>query len=130
MNPKMAGYLILQGGFLVLLGVLGFMLNPEKASIPLLALGAFGTLAAGLGVMGARAVRGSLQLAVAALAAFIGVCAWRAGVGWLAVIEGPADNLSPTLALSLMLASSSVLLAGLISSRKKADSEPAAGPGS
>jgi hypothetical protein len=70
MNPKMAGYLILQGGFLVLLGVLGFLSNPEKANTPLLAFGAFGAVAAGLGVLGARGVRGSLPLAVAdALAA-------------------------------------------------------------
>jgi heme A synthase len=125
----MAGYLILHGGFLLLLGVLAFLSNPEKANTPLLAFGAFGALAAGFGVMGARDVRGSLPLAVAALAAFIVVCAWRAVVGWLAVIEGQTDNLSPTIALSLMLAASAVLLAGLIKTRKKGDSEPATGPG-
>ena len=129
MNPKMAGYLILQGGFLVLLGVLGFLWNPEKANTPLLAFGAFGALAAGLGVMGARGVRGSLPLAVAALAAFIGVCVWRVGVGWLAVMEGQTSNLYPAIALSLMLAVSAILLAGLIKTRKKGDLEPAAGPG-
>jgi len=129
MNPKMAGYLILQGGFLALLGVLGFLSNPEKANTPLLAFSAFGALAAGLGVLGARGVRGSLPLAVVALVAFIGVCAWRAGVGWLTVIEGQTDNLSPTIALSLMLATSAGLLAGLIRTRRKGDSEPVVGPG-
>jgi len=54
----MAGYLILQGGFLALLGVLGFLSNPEKANTPLLAFGAFGALAAGLGVMWGRAASG------------------------------------------------------------------------
>lgn len=129
MNPKMAGYLILQGGFLVLLGVLGFLSNPERANTPLLAFGAFGALAAGLGVMGARGVRGSLPLAAAALATFIGVCVWRVGVGWLAVMEGQTSNLYPAIALSLMLAVSAILLAGLIKTRKKGDLEPAAGPG-
>ena len=129
MNPRMAGYLMLHGGFLVLLGVLGFLSNSEKANTMLLAFGAFGALAAGSGVMGARGVRGSLPLAVAALAAFIGVCAWRAGVGWLEVIEGQTDNLSPTIALSMILAASAGLLAGLIKTRKKGDSELAADPG-
>ena len=129
MNPKMAGYLILHGGFVVLLGVLGFLSNPEKANTPLLAFSAFGAVAAGLGVMGARGVRGSLPLAAAALAAFIGVCVWRAGVGWLAVMEGQTSNLYPAIALSLMLAVSAILLAGLIKTRKKGDLEPAAGPG-
>lgn len=129
MNPKMAGYLILQGGFLVLLGLLGFLSNPGKANTPLLAFGAFGALVAGVGLLGARGVRGSLPLGVTALAAFIGVCAWRTGVDWLAVIKGQTVDLSRTIALSLMLATSAVSLAGLIKSRRPGGSEPAADPG-
>src|SRR3989454_3916068 len=60
MNTKTAGYLILYGAFLIVMGLLGYLSNPEKAKTALMSGGTFGALSIVWGVLGARGVRWSL----------------------------------------------------------------------
>lgn len=102
MNPKMAGYLILQGGFLVLLDVLG-----------------------------ARGIRGSLPPGMTALGTFIGGRAWRTGTGWLAlnelatIVQGASKNrpilaVSPRSMPSMLRSGSGLLFDGHLIGRTRA----------
>ena len=62
MNSKTAGYLICYGAFLIVMGLLGYLSNPEKAKTALMSGGTFGALSILWGVLGARGVQWS-QLA-------------------------------------------------------------------
>ena len=42
MNTKTAGYLILYGSFLIVMGLTGYLSNPEKAKTALMSGGTFG----------------------------------------------------------------------------------------
>ena len=94
MNTQTAGYLIFYGAFLILCGLLGYLSNPEKANTALMSGGAFGALSIVWGVLGARGVRWSLPAALATTGLLALVLAWRASVGWLAVIDGNRKNCS------------------------------------
>ena len=51
MTTKTAGYLILYGAFLIIMGLLGYLSNPEKAQTALLSGGTFGALSIVWGVL-------------------------------------------------------------------------------
>ena len=44
MNTQAAGYLILYGGFLIVMGLAGYLSNPEKAKTALMSGGTFGEI--------------------------------------------------------------------------------------
>jgi len=123
MNTKTAGYLIFYGGFLILCGVLGYLSNPEKAKTALMSGGTFGALSIVWGVLGARGVRWSLPAALATTGLLALVLAWRAIVGWLAVIDGKSEKLFAASLITVMFAGSAVMLLGLLKSRKTAEAE-------
>lgn len=54
MNTTTAGYLILYGAFLIVIGLLGYLSNPEKAKTALMSGGTFGALSILWGVLGAH----------------------------------------------------------------------------
>ena len=82
MNMTTAGYLILYGGGLIVLGLLGYLSNPEKAKTALMTGGTFGALDS-VGCAGARVpVDGAVAVVTTALLTWR---AWRASVGWRAV---------------------------------------------
>ena len=128
MNTKTAGYLILYGAFLIVMGLLGYLSNPEKAKTALMSGGTFGALSIVWGVLGARGVRWSLPAALATTGLLTLVFAWRASVGWLAVIDGKREKLFAASLITLMLAASVLMLLCLLKSRKTAEAEqPASG---
>jgi len=118
MSTKTAGYLILYGGFLIAMGLLGYLSNPEKARTALLSGGTFGALSILWGVLGARGTRWVVPAAVGTTALLTLVFAWRATVGWQAVIEGQPEKRFAALLLTTMLAASAVLLPVLFRSLK------------
>ena len=118
MKTKTAGYLILYGGFLVVLGLLGYLSNPEKAKTALMTGGTFGALSILWGVLGARGVRWIVPVAVVTTSLLTLACAWRASVGWLAVLDGKSEKLFAALLLTVMLAASAAMLAVLFTSGK------------
>ena len=114
MNTKTAGYLILYGGFLIVLGLLGYWSNPEKAKTALMTGGAFGALSILWGVLGARGVGWSRFAALATTIVMIAALGGRSIVSWLAVIEGQSEKRFAASLITLMLAASIAVLIGLI----------------
>ena len=118
MNTKTARYLILYGGFLIVMGVAGYLSNPEKAKTALMSGGTFGGLSILWGVLGARGVRWSLPAAITTTGLLSLVFAWRASVGWLAVFDGKSGKLFAAVLITAMLAASATMLPALIRSLK------------
>jgi len=118
MNTKTAGYLILYGGFLIVLGLLGYLSNPEKAKTALVTGGTFGALSILWGVLGARGVRWMSPVAMMTTALLTLACAWRASVGWRAVLDGQSEKLFAALLLTVMLVASVTMLPALFRSWK------------
>ena len=118
MNTKTAGYLVLYGGFLMVMGLVGYLSNPEKAKTALMSGGTFGALSILWGVLGARGVRWSLPAAVTTTGLLALVFAWRASVGWLAVFDGQSEKLFAAVLITAMLAASAAVLPVLFRSFK------------
>ena len=123
MNTKTAGYLILYGGFLIVMGLVGYLSNPEKAKTALMSGGTFGALSILWGVLGARGVRWSLPAAIVTTGFLALVFAWRASVGWLAVLDGKSEKLFAAILITLMLAASAAMLPMLFRSLKPRPTE-------
>ena len=120
MNTKTAGYLIFYGCFLIVMGLVGYLSNPEKAKTALMSGGTFGALSILWGVLGARGVRWSLPAAITTTALLALVFAWRASVGWLAVLDGKSEKLFTAVLITAMLAGSALMLLCLLQARKAA----------
>ena len=123
MNTKTAGYLILYGGFLIVMGLVGYLSNPEKAKTALMSGGTFGALSILWGVLGARGARWSLPAAIVTTGFLALVFAWRASVGWLAVLDGKSEKLFAAILITLMLAASAAMLPMLFRSLKPRPTE-------
>ena len=117
MNTKTAGLLIFYGAFLMLMGLAGYLSNPEKARTALLSGGTFGALSIFWGVLGARRVRWSLPAAIISTGLLALVFTWRASVGWLAVMDGHSEKWFAATLISLMLAASVAMLPVLFRAR-------------
>ncbi len=126
MHTRTVGYLIFYGGFLILMGLSGYLSNPEKAKTALMSGGTFGALSILWGVLGARGVRWSLPAALTSTGLLTVVFAWRAGVGWLAVFDGHAEKWFASSLITLMLAASIAMLIRLIKAIKASRAETAA----
>lgn len=118
MKSKTAGYLVFYGGFLILLGVLGYLSNPEKAKTALMSGGTFGSLSILWGVLGACGVRWSRSVAIATTGFLALIFTWRATASWLAVSEGKSEKLFAASLISLMLVASALMLVALFRSSK------------
>lgn len=125
MNTKNAGYLILYGGFLIFLGLLGYLSNPEKAKTALMSGGTFGAISILWGVLGARGVRWSRPAAIVTTGLLTAVFTWRASVSWLAVMDGKSEKQFAALLITVMLVGSALMLASLLRTAKSDDSEKA-----
>ena len=126
MDTRTAGYLIIYGVFLMVAGVLGFLSNPEKAKTALMSGGTFGLLSILWGVLGARGFRWSRPAAITTIGLLTLVFAWRASVGWLAVIDGKREKLFAAGLITLMLAASVPMLLHLVKSGRPTETEPPA----
>ena len=125
MNTKAAGLLILYGGFLIVMGLAGYLSNPEKARTARMSGGTFGALSIFWGVLGARRVRWSLPAAIVTTGLLALVFTWRASVGWLAVMDGHSEKWFAATLISLMLAASVALLPVLLRARRPGPSATA-----
>ncbi len=123
MNARTAHYLMAYGGFLMLMGLAGFLSNPEKAKTALMSGGTFGALSILWGVLGARGVRWSLLAAKTTTGLLAVVFVWRASVSWLAVLDGHAEKLVAASLITMMLAASIAMLIGLFKARKNSRAE-------
>lgn len=115
MGKKLGGWMIGYGGFLIAVGVVGYLSNPAKAATALISGGTFGALSIGWGVL---LRRGSGWARVAALTTtgfLTAVFGWRATASWLAVQGGQPEKLVAAVLITAMgiasLATLYVLLA-------------------
>jgi uncharacterized membrane protein (UPF0136 family) len=118
MQTKTSRYLIIYGCFLIVIGLLGYLSNPEKAKTALMSGGTFGALSILWGVLMARGVRWSLPAAWTTTGLLSIVFVWRASVSWMAVLAGQGEKQTAATLISLMLAASIAMLIGLLEARK------------
>ena len=123
MNIQTAGYLVIFGIFLILLGLAGYLPNPGKAHTALISGGGFGALSILWGALGAKGVRWSWPAALGTTALLLVACAWRAGLSWLAVANGQAEKVFASIIITLMLAVSAFMLFSLLRDRKTVGAE-------
>lgn len=119
MSKPIGKVVIAYGLFLALIGVLGFLSNPEKAKTALLSGGTFGLLSIAWGVLLVRGVRWAWGAAVATTVLLSGVFLWRASVGWLAVSGGQGEKRTAAILITVMLGGSLVTLGLLVVSRRR-----------
>jgi uncharacterized membrane protein (UPF0136 family) len=122
MKTKTAGYLILYGVFLIVIGLLGYLSNPEKARTALISGGSFGSLSILWGVLGARGMTWALLAARVTTSLLGAVFIWRATVSWMAVAGGQPEKRTAAILITIMLAGTVAMLIGLCRGRKGPDS--------
>lgn len=123
MNKRTVGYLVFYGCFLILMGLVGYLSNPEKAKTALMSGGTFGALSILWGVLMARGMRWSLLAATATTGLLVVVFVWRAGVSWLTVLDGHAEKQFAASLITVMLLASIAMLLRLIKARKTSRAE-------
>ena len=106
MSSFLGKWMVGYGLFLMLIGVLGFLSNPEKAKTALLSGGGFGFLSIVLGILVHRRIRWARSAAVAMTALLSAVFVWRAGAGWIAVSRGQLEKRTAAILITLMLVAS------------------------
>ncbi len=106
---KPATALIGYGAFLILMGLAGYLSNPEKAKTALLSGGTFGLLNIGLGYLALRGWRKALPAARALVVLLGAVFLWRAIVTWSAYASGNKDKLVAGALITSMLIASAAM---------------------
>jgi len=105
----LAGY----GAFLILIGLLGYLSNPEKAKTALMSGGTFGLLNIGLGLLASRGWRPAVPIALSVAALLAIVFSWRSTVTWMTYADGNSNKLVAALLISSMLVAT-VLVVGYL----------------
>jgi len=129
MNTQTAGYLVIFGIFMSVLGVIGYLTHPEKAQTALIFGGGFGALSVLWGILAAKGIRGSKPAALFTATVLGVACIWRASLGWLAVANGQSEKVFASLTITLMLAISAVMLVVLLKDRRGRGAERSGGGG-
>ena len=111
--------LVVYGVFLIVVGLIGFLSNPEKAKTALLSGGTFGLISMGLGLLAGKGWKGAIPAGLG-LAAFLGATfIWRSSVSWMAVAGGEDSKLTAAILISTMLAGTIALAILLVRSRRQ-----------
>lgn len=113
-SKSLGRLVVVYGLFLVLIGVIGYLSNPQKAKTALLSGGTFGLLSIVWGALLIRGVRWAWGAALTTTVLLSGVFLWRAAVGWIAVSEGQAEKRAAALLITIMLAGSLATLGLLV----------------
>lgn len=120
MKTSLGTWMIGYGGFLIAIGVIGYLSNPEKAATALASGGTFGALSIVWGAL-LRRGRGWARGAALATTGFLtAVFAWRATVSWLAVQGGQSGKLVAAALITSMGIASVATLYVLLSSPRRA----------
>lgn len=114
MAKNLGIWVIGYGAFLIAVGVLGFLSNPEKAKTALLSGGTFGTLSIVWGLLLRRGHGWARRAALATTAFLTAVFAWRATVTWLAVQGGQSEKLVAAVLITAMGVASVATLGRLL----------------
>jgi len=98
----LAGY----GAFLILIGLLGYLSNPEKAKTALMSGGTFGMLNIALGVLAIRGWRRAVPVALGLVVMLSAVFTWRTIATWQAYAGGNEDKFVAGVLITSMLVAS------------------------
>jgi uncharacterized membrane protein (UPF0136 family) len=114
-RPRSLGlWLVGYGAFLVLVGLAGYLSNPEKAKTALVSGGTFGGLSALWGVLTLRGAAWSPKAALVTTCLLAAVFVWRTTASWQAVAGGQEEKRTAAILISLMLAASAATIVRLL----------------
>jgi len=114
LTRRLGNWLLGYGAFLVAIGVVGYLSNPEKAATALVSGGTFGALSAAWGLL-LRSGRGWARTGAIATTGFLClVFTWRSVASWLAVLGGRSEKLVAASLITAMLVASLVTLVILV----------------
>ncbi len=113
-SQPLARWVVAYGLFLIVIGVVGFLSNPEKARTALISGGTFGGLSLLWGILMARGKRWSRTAALVTTLLLTIVFSWRTVMGWQAVAAGQSEKVVAATLISLMLAASVVMILKLL----------------
>jgi len=122
MKNTFARWMIGYGFFLSLMGLAGFLSNPEKAKTALLSGGTFGSLAVVLGLLAHRGATWPRGASLALATLLSGVFLWRSSVSWMAFAGGQSEKLTAALLITAMglVSLATIVVAGRALARKNA----------
>ncbi|MEM8884352.1 MAG: hypothetical protein AAGD14_09800 [Planctomycetota bacterium] len=112
----LAGY----GVFLIVVGLIGYLSNPEKAKTALMSGGTFGLLNIGLGLLAMRGWKASATIALVVACLLGAVFAWRSTVTWRAYAGGAEEKFLAGVLISSMLVASVFIVIYLLRSKRTA----------
>ena len=102
------------GAFLIVMGLLGYLSNPEGAKTALLSGGLFGSLSLVIGWLGLKGWKRARQAGIG-LALMLGAAfTWRASVSWAAVSDGLSEKLVAAILITTMLVATLAFLVILL----------------
>ncbi len=98
-------YVIGYGVFLIIIGLLGYASNPEKAKTALMSGGTFGALSILWGFIMSKGIAWARYAAIFTTSMLAAVFGWRAWMGWQAVMAGEPKLVAASLISSMLVAS-------------------------
>ena len=114
MTHRLGNWLLAYGAFLIAIGVVGYLSNPEKAATALISGGTFGALSIAWGFL-LRTGRAWARTGAIATTGFLAlVFTWRSIASWLAFVNGQAGKLVAASLITAMLVASVVTLLVLL----------------
>lgn len=114
-------WMIVYGLFLCVMGLAGYLSNPEKARTALMSGATFGAIAVILGLLAQRGFNWTRGAGLVLATLLSGVFIWRASVSWMAVFGGQSGKLTAALLITAMgLASIAMLVIAARALRGKA----------
>jgi len=128
MSDRLGTWLLGYGAFLIAVGVLGYLSNPEKAVTALISGGTFGALSLAWGFL-LRSGRGWARSAAMATTGFLTlVFTWRSIASWLGVFGGHPQKLVAAALITAMLLASVVTLVVLARGERSPPNAPRSPP--
>ncbi len=114
MYEKAGRYLMSYGGFLFVVGLIGYASNPQEARTALISGTVCGGVSAFWGLLVLKKIDWGLWAGVGTTLLLACVFTWRSVVSWMDLAGGDRDKLVPAILISLMLAASLALLPRLV----------------
>ena len=127
MAKNLGTWMLGYGAFLIAIGVVGYLSNPERAATALLSGGTFGALSMLWGGL-LRGGQGWARAAALVTTGFLtAVFAWRATVTWLAYTGGRPEKLVAAVLITSMFVASVLTLYVLLTARTRVAPRATAG---